>query len=90
MNKDKSIKLKRDWMEQVYNNTYSSRKRGVIIFIKKNISFQVIKEYVHQEGRWVILDAVMEGQRLTLANLYAPQPEFFHEVCNVIRSIGND
>lgn len=29
----------------------------------------------------------------TIANIYAPnssQPEFFHEVCNLIRSIGND
>lgn len=40
----------------------------------------------------MILDAAVEGQRLPFANLYAPntsQPEFFHEVCNVIRNIGN-
>lgn len=92
LNEEESIKLKRDWVDQVYYSTYSSRKRGVIILIRKNLNFQVLKQYVHQEGRWVILNAVMEGQRLTLANLYAPntsQPEFIHEVCNVIRIIGN-
>ncbi len=93
LNEAESVKLKRDWVGQVYYSTYSSRKRGVIILIRRNINFQLIKQYVHREGRWVILDAVMEGQGMTLANLYAPntsQPEFFHEVCNIKGSIEND
>lgn len=39
------------------------------------------------------MDATLEGQKTTFVNVYAPntsQPEFFHEVCNLVRSIGND
>lgn len=39
-----------------------------------------------------ILDATMEGIHLTIANIHAPNsdsPEFFHEVCNVIKNVGN-
>lgn len=38
------------------------------------------------------MDAVLEGQKITFVNVYAPnasQPEFFHEICNIVRSIGN-
>uniref|UniRef100_A0A8C9X8C3 Endonuclease/exonuclease/phosphatase domain-containing protein n=1 Tax=Sander lucioperca TaxID=283035 RepID=A0A8C9X8C3_SANLU len=77
----------------VYFSAYSNRKRGVIILVRKNIDFRVLKHYSHQEGRWVIVDAVLEGQKITFVNVYAPntsQPEFFHEVCNIVRNIGND
>ena len=60
--------------------------------VRKNIDFRVLKNYSHHEGRWVILDAVLEGQKITFVNVYAPnasQPEFFHEICNIVRSIGN-
>ena len=92
LNDDESVKLKRDWVGQVYFNTYSSWKRGVIILDRKNIDIRVLKHYSHQEGRWVILDAVLEGQKITFVNVYAPnasQPEFFHEICNIVRTIGN-
>lgn len=89
---EESLKLKRDWVAQVYYSTYSSRKRGVIILIRRNWDIQVFKNYADQEGRWVVLDACLQGQRVTLVNIYAPnspQPDFFHEVCNVVRNIGN-
>lgn len=41
---------------------------------------------------WSVLDACLEGQKMTLDNIYAhnfPKPEFFHEVCNIVRHIGN-
>lgn len=39
-----------------------------------------------------ILHATMEVIHLTIANNHAPysaSPEFFHEVCNVIKNVGN-
>lgn len=92
LGEEESLKLKRDWVGQVYYSTFSSRKRGMVILIKKNLDIQVLKHYTDQEGRWVVLDACLEGQKMTLVNIYAPnspQPEFFHEVCNLIQNIGN-
>ncbi len=39
------------------------------------------------------LDAHLNNQNVTIMNIYAPNvfsPDFFHEICNVIRTIGND
>uniref|UniRef100_A0A3P9DFP2 Reverse transcriptase domain-containing protein n=1 Tax=Maylandia zebra TaxID=106582 RepID=A0A3P9DFP2_9CICH len=87
-----SLKLKRDWVAQVYFSAFSARKRGVVILIRRNLDFQVFKHYTDQEGRWVVLDACLQGRKMTLVNIYAPnspQPQFFHEVCNMVRTIGN-
>lgn len=92
LDEEESLKLKRDWVAQVYYSAFSSRKRGVVILIRRNLDFQVIKHCSDQEGRWVVLDACLQGQKVTVVNLYAPnspQPEFFHEVCNTVRNIGN-
>ena len=63
------------------------------ILIRTNIDCQVHTHVSHRKGRWVILDVTLGGQRMTIANIYAPNsvnPDFFHEVCNVIRNIGNN
>lgn len=93
LNGEESEKLKRDWVGQIYYSTVSARKRGVITLVKKNIDFRVLKHISDNEGRWVILDAMMEGQRVTVANIYGPNsvlPDFFHNVCNIIRNMGNN
>uniref|UniRef100_A0A3Q3BMD1 Endonuclease/exonuclease/phosphatase domain-containing protein n=1 Tax=Haplochromis burtoni TaxID=8153 RepID=A0A3Q3BMD1_HAPBU len=82
----------KDWVAQVYFSAFSARKRGVVILIRRNLDFQVFKHYTDQEGRWVVLDACLQGRKMTLVNIYAPnspQPQFFHEVCNMVRTIGN-
>jgi len=51
-----------------------------------------IKEYTDQEGRWIALDSSLERQKVTIMNMYAPNvmsPDFFNEICNIIRNIGN-
>lgn len=40
----------------------------------------------------MVLDACLQGQTVTLVNIYAPsspQPQFLHEVCNTVLNIGN-
>lgn len=40
-----------------------------------------------------MLDVTLEGQKMTTANIYAPNsinPDFFHEICNIIRNMGNN
>lgn len=64
------------------------------ILIRKIIVCQIHKHVSHKEGRWVILDVTLEGQRMTIANIYAPKSVntdfFFHEVCSLIRNTGNN
>ena len=91
LNDEEAAKLKRLCVGQEYHSTFSSRKRGVSILIKKNIDCQIHKHVPHKEARWVILDVTLEGQRMTIANIYAfnsVNPDLFHEVCNLIKNRG--
>uniref|UniRef100_A0A3Q2WTH5 Endonuclease/exonuclease/phosphatase domain-containing protein n=1 Tax=Haplochromis burtoni TaxID=8153 RepID=A0A3Q2WTH5_HAPBU len=63
-----------------------------LLIIRRNLDSQVLKHYTDQEGRWVVLDACLQGQKVILVNIYAPnspQPQFFHEVCKTVWNIGN-
>uniref|UniRef100_A0A673MEP9 Endonuclease/exonuclease/phosphatase domain-containing protein n=1 Tax=Sinocyclocheilus rhinocerous TaxID=307959 RepID=A0A673MEP9_9TELE len=79
-------------IDQVYSSTFNTRSRGVAILIRKGLDFKVHKSYNDQEGRWIALDSSLEGQKYAIMNIYAPNvmsPDFFNEVCNIIRNIGN-
>uniref|UniRef100_A0A671K8T0 exodeoxyribonuclease III n=1 Tax=Sinocyclocheilus anshuiensis TaxID=1608454 RepID=A0A671K8T0_9TELE len=85
-------KFKRGWIGQVYSSTFNTRSRGVAILIKKGLDFKVHKTYNDHEGRWIALDSSLEGQKYTIMNIYTPYVmslDFFNEICNIIRNIGN-
>uniref|UniRef100_A0A673IQH6 exodeoxyribonuclease III n=1 Tax=Sinocyclocheilus rhinocerous TaxID=307959 RepID=A0A673IQH6_9TELE len=89
---EESEKFKRGWIDQVYSSTFNTRSRGVAILIKKGLDFKVHKTYNDHEGRWIALDSSLEGQKYTIMNIYAPYVmslDFFNEICNIIRNIGN-
>lgn len=93
LNGEESAKLKGEWVPQEYHSTFSFRKRGVSILINNNTDTQVHEVVPHKGGRWAILDVTIEGQRIIIANIYSPNsanPDYFHEVCNLIRKLGND
>ena len=66
LNDEEAAKLKREWVGQEYHSTFSSRKRGVSILIRKNIDCQIHKHVSRKEGRWVILDVMLGGQKFML------------------------
>lgn len=43
LNDEEAAKLKREWVGQEYHSTFSSRKRGVSILIRKKIDCQIHK-----------------------------------------------
>lgn len=48
------LKLKREWVGQVYFSSFSSSKRGVAILIHKNTPFVLTKCIKVDQGRFVI------------------------------------
>ncbi len=93
LNKEESEKLMKGWVGQVYSSVYNSKSRDVSILVRKNLNLVVIKSHTDQEGRWVALDAHLNNENVAIMNIYAPNafsPDFFHEICNVVRTIGNN
>ncbi len=64
--------LKRQWMGEVLESTFTSRGRGVGILISKNIPFNWISQYADLEGRFLVIKCDIFGNRYTLINVYFP------------------
>ena len=84
---------KDEWDGEIYFSHGTSAARGACIFIRSHVQHEIHKEIADANGRYIILDMTIDGTRLTLANIYAPNvddPEFFKEVRNKIEGLPND
>lgn len=87
MGEEEAGKFKRGWVGKVFHSSYSSKRNGVMILINKNLSFVMLKQHSDEEGRIICIEALINGIRTVLCNIYAPnkeEPDFFHEVNRVI------
>ena len=84
---EEAVKFQRDWVGRVFHSSYSTKRNGVMILINKRLSFVMIKEKKDQEGRIICIEALINGVKIILCNIYAPnegEPDFFHEVNTLI------
>lgn len=66
------MKLRRNWVGQVFFSSYKSNSRGVAILLHKNLSFKLEKSITDNEGRYV----------------YAYEPKFFPKLLADISSFS--
>ena len=82
-----------EWDGKIYFSHGTSSARGTCIFIRSHVQHEVHKEIADLNGRYIILDITIDGIRMTLASIYAPNndsPEFIIEVRDKIESLLND
>ena len=66
----------KDWdSKKVFYSHGTTNSKGVIIMIRKELEFEVIKSQGDDEGRYIILDARIQGSNFILLNIYAPNDE---------------
>lgn len=63
------------WGYKCYFNSYKSNARGVSIFFKNNFEFKVHQERKDKAGNLIALDLIIEGNMVTLINIYGPNTE---------------
>lgn len=51
LNEGEESKFKMGWVGHIFHSSHSSARNGVIILIKKNIQFSLIKQAKDTEGR---------------------------------------
>lgn len=67
--KDGEAKIfKRDWVEQVFFSSFSSKKNGALILVHKMLHFSLVREFVDTNGRIVCLDTIINYMKLTLTH----------------------
>ena len=70
-----------------YFTTFGAKSRGVAIFIKRSLMFDIENVYRDPDSRFLILQGSMQGRKLTIANVYAPngsQATFFKNFFQVL------
>ena len=70
-----------EWGFKIIFSYGCANSRGTCIMFKNNFYLEIIK-YYDNNGRFVIVDVISEGKKLTLVNLYAPNddiPDFFDQ-----------
>uniref|UniRef100_A0A3Q3NRE5 exodeoxyribonuclease III n=1 Tax=Labrus bergylta TaxID=56723 RepID=A0A3Q3NRE5_9LABR len=66
------LKLKRDWVGQIFYSSFNSKSRGVAILIHKNMSFKLEKVIHDTEGRYVVITGFLYGEHVLMGSAYAP------------------
>lgn len=94
------LKLKRDWIGQVYFSSYKTHSRGTAIVINKTCPFELEKLVTDPNGRFVLVVGTIFGTPITFLNIYAPnidEPMFmsdmvllFNENCKGLGLMGGD
>lgn len=64
--------LQRRWRGQLFYTTYSAFARGVLIWIRAGIPFQLTRQSVDPEGRFVVVEGRLHGSDIMLSSVYAP------------------
>lgn len=64
--------LKKQWVGEAFESTYTSKSRGVGILISKSLPFSLISKYSDPEGRYLIIQCEIHGDKYTLINIYSP------------------
>ena len=81
------------WEGSLFFSHGTSNSKGTCILINKSLPFTVYKSIQDKDGRYVIIDAEINGLRLTLCNIYGPNEDnadFYIEVIQHVESLPND
>ena len=73
LNAAENEKLKRMGFSKVYYSYYrTGHRRGVAILISHKIPFELTSEIKDKEGRYILISGNIDGNPITLLNVYAP------------------
>ena len=57
---------------QLHYTTFTNKTRGVAIFVRNSIIFDVQKTFKDPEGSFIILKGSINNRAITIASVYAP------------------
>lgn len=81
-------KLKREWVDLVFSSSFENgRRRGVAILFSKSVYFNHTETVRDKNGRFVLVKGEINGTKVTLLNLYAPNEDstiFFKDIASLL------
>lgn len=84
--------IQAQWGYKCFFNSYKSNARGVAIMINNNFEYQMHETKKDNSGNYIILDITIEGERMTIVNIYGPNddnPIFYKDIFKHIDGFNN-
>uniref|UniRef100_A0A3B3BIE4 Endonuclease/exonuclease/phosphatase domain-containing protein n=1 Tax=Oryzias melastigma TaxID=30732 RepID=A0A3B3BIE4_ORYME len=86
------VKLRRNWVGQVFYSSFNSKSRGVAILFHRSLPFTLEKVVKDSEGRYVLLSGCLYGEQVVLGCIYAPnvyEPSFLPQLISDLTSFSS-
>ena len=82
---------KKQWKGKMFFFHGTNHSRGVLILVKDRLDFKLQSVKVDSEGRYILLEALIQDSPFVLLNIYAPntsteQCEFFKKIAEELKS----
>ena len=82
---------RKQWKGDMFFSHGSSHSRGVLILVKEQLDFKLESFKVDDQGRYILLQAMIQDSHFLLLNVYAPnkcakQGEFFRSISDEIKA----
>ena len=83
---------KNQWRGNLFFSHGTCHSKGVLVLVKNNLDFNLQIVKVGPEGRYIMLDAIIQDSRYCLLNIYAPnkcseQIQFFQSISEEIKTL---
>ena len=82
-----------EWGGDTIFNHGATNSRGIAIFLQKGMKKAITNIYKCEEGRTIIMDLQENGQKITIAAIYAPnqhEPKYFQKIRNELKERGEN
>ena len=82
---------KNQWKGEMFFSHGTNHSRGVLILVKDLLDFRLQSIKVDSEGRYILLEALIQDSPFVLLNIYAPnksteQCDFFNKIAKELKS----
>ena len=91
--KNNERQWKAEWGGRIIYDNWTSEAKGVAIMFQRQSNVQIKQVIKSKIGRYLIINAELEGKQFLLVNIYAPnkdEPQFFANIVMQIESFPTD
>ena len=79
---------KKQWKGDMFFSHGTGHGKGVLILVKEQLDFQLLSIKVDSQGRYILLEAMIQDSPFLLLNIYAPNK--CSEQCDFFKTISEE
>jgi exonuclease III len=82
-----------EWGGKIVFSSYASNSRGTAILLKPSLKYKINDSVIDVDGRFIILDIIVDELPVILVNTYAPNqdnPDFFFDLFAKIENFNTN